>query len=320
MSTEPNRPISREAEVQTGPTGPNGRLAALRLSDIHVPGRLAISFELFPPKDEAGDVKLYEETVPALLELEPDFITCTYGAGGSTREKTLEVVTRVRRQHGIDVACHLTCVGATRSYLESYLEQIRAAGIRNIVALRGDPPRGDASFQPSADGFRYAADLVTFIRSMGDFDIAVAGYPEGHPECPSKYDDWDHCRRKVEAGADLIITQLFYDLNDFLEFDDYMKNRLGVKVPIVPGILPILSGPQIERFCGLCGAKLPDDIRRRLASFGEDRAASRAYGVELATRMCDELIRHGVPGFHFYTLNRVESTREVLQNLHLTVR
>ena len=292
----------------------------MRISQIHTAGRLAISFELFPPKDAEGESKLFGRTVPALLELEPDFMTCTYGAGGSTREKTMEVLGRIRREHGTEVAAHLTCVGATRAHLQAYLEQARREGIQSVVALRGDVPRGDSSFQPSPDGFRYARDLVSFIREQGDFDIAVAGYPEGHPECPSKYDDWDHCREKVEAGANLVITQLFYNLNDFFEFEDHLKNKLGVGVPIVPGILPILNGPQIVRFCGLCGARLPDEIRRRLESFGEDRAASRAYGVELATQMCEELIRRGVPGFHFYTLNRVESTREVLHNLRLAVR
>ena len=292
----------------------------MRISQVHAPGLLGISFELFPPKDAEGEAKLFAETVPALLELEPDFMTCTYGAGGSTRDKTIDIVTRIKREHGGEMACHLTCVGTSRQLIRECLERVSAEGIRNVVALRGDPPKGDASFAPAADGFRYARDLVAFIRQQGDFDIAVAGYPEGHPECPDKHLDWEYCRQKVEAGAKLIITQLFYDLNDYYEFDDYMKNKLGVTVPIVPGILPILSGPQIERFCGLCGAKLPAAIRERLASFGEDRAASRAYGIELATRMCEELIRYGAPGFHFYTLNRVESTREVLQNLRLAVR
>ena len=292
----------------------------MRISQIHTAGRLTISFELFPPKDAEGEHKLYDQTVPALLGLEPDFMTCTYGAGGSTQEKTMEVVAHIRHRYGTEMAAHLTCVGASREHLRSYLEQARREGIQSIVALRGDPPRGDASFKPLQDGFLHARDLVSFIRQQGDFDIAVAGYPEGHPECPSKHEDWRHCQEKVEAGANLVITQLFYDLNDFYEFEDYLRNKLGVDVPIVPGILPILSGPQIEKFCGMCGAKLPEAIRQRLDSFGEDRAASRAYGVELATRMCEDLISHGVPGFHFYTLNRVESTREVLQNLHMAVR
>lgn len=292
----------------------------MRISQIHTADRLAISFELFPPKDTEAADKLFGQTVPALLELDPDFMTCTYGAGGSTREKTMEVVARIRREHGVEMASHLTCVGATHEHITAFLDQARREGIQSIVALRGDPPRGDASFQPSPDGLRYARDLVAFIRRQGDFDIAVAGYPEGHPECPSKFDDWHHCYDKIEAGANLVITQLFYNLNDFYDFEDYLKNKLGARVPVVPGILPILSGPQIEKFCGMCGAKLPDEIRRRLASCGEDRAASRAYGVELATQMCEELIRHGVPGFHFYTLNRVESTREVLHNLHMAVR
>ncbi|HSW47066.1 MAG TPA: methylenetetrahydrofolate reductase [NAD(P)H] [Phycisphaerae bacterium] len=292
----------------------------MRISQAHTQGRFAISFELFPPKDAEGEARLFGETVPALLALEPDFMTCTYGAGGSTREKTLQIVSRIKSEHGVEVASHLTCVGGSRAYIADFLDSARQAGIENIVALRGDPPKGDAAHAPPADGFQYAGELVSFIRRRGDFDIAVAGYPEGHPECPERHLDWERCRRKVEAGANMIITQLFYDLDDFFRFDDYMKNKLGVSVPIVPGILPILSGPQIERFCGLCGAKLPRAIREKLASFGEDRAASRVYGVELATRMCEDLMRYGVPGFHFYTLNRVDSTREVLRNLRLAVR
>jgi methylenetetrahydrofolate reductase (NADPH) len=292
----------------------------LRISQAHTQGRLAISFELFPPKDTEAEAKLYETTIPALLELGPDFMTCTYGAGGGTRDKTLEVVSRIKAEHSIEMASHLTCIDGSRESIAAYLRQADNRDIRNIVALRGDPLRDNRAQEPAADGFRFASELVTFIRQQGDFDIAVAGYPEGHPECSDKHLDWQHCREKIEAGANMIITQLFYDLNDFFEFDDYMKHRLGVNVPIVPGILPILSRPQIERFCSLCGAKVPPAILQRLATFGDDRVASRAYGVELATRMCEKLIRYGVPGFHFYTLNRVESTRDILLNLRLAAR
>jgi len=289
----------------------------LRISDAHRTGKLTISFELFPPKDAEAEARLFDKTLPALQELRPDFMTCTYGAGGSTRDKTLEIVTRVKRRTGIETASHLTCVGASREEIRAYAEQALSEGIINLVALRGDPPQGDEAFQPHPDGCRYAVELVAFLKQIADFDIAVAGYPEGHPECPDKYLDWQRCREKVEAGAGLIITQLFYDLNDFYEFDDYLKNKLGVTVPVVPGILPILSGPQIRRFCGLCGAKLPKAVSDKLDSFGEDKASARAYGVELATEMCEALIRYGVPGFHFYTLNRARSTSEVLANLHL---
>lgn len=289
----------------------------MRISEVHQSGKPAISFELFPPKDDDAEAKLFEQTVPALMAMSPAFMTCTYGAGGSTQDKTLDIVARVKHQTGLETASHLTCVGASRQEIQSYLDKARSLDITNIVALRGDPPKGDPSFRPHPDGFKHAVELVRFIRRQNVFDIAVAGYPESHPECPDKHVDWQRCRDKVEAGANLIITQLFYDNQDFFEFDDYLKNKLGVTVPIVPGILPILSGPQIRRFCDLCGARLPKEIDRKLDSFGDDHAASRAYGVELATRMCEELIAHGVPGFHFYTLNRIQSTREVLRNLRL---
>lgn len=292
----------------------------MSISAAHRSEKLTISFELFPPRDTEAEARLFGTTLPALETLHPDFMTCTYGAGGTTRDKTLDVVTRVKRETGIEVACHLTCVGSSRDELRAYAERILAAGITNIVALRGDPPRGDTTFQPHPDGCRYAIELVGFLKQIADFDIAVAGYPEGHPECTDKYLDWRRCRDKVEAGASMIITQLFYNLEDFLEFDDYLKNKLDVDVPIVPGILPILSGPQIRRFCGMCGAKLPKVVSDKLDSFGDDKASARAYGVELATQMCEALIAYGVPGFHFYTLNQVRSTREVLENLRLKVR
>lgn len=292
----------------------------LKIAQAHKTGRLAVSFELFPPRDADGETHLFEVTIPALAALKPTFMTCTYGAGGSTQRKTLEIVTRVKQQTGLEAASHLTCVGASRDQLRDYLSQARENGITNIVALRGDPPKGDAEFKPHPDGLAYAVELVKLVRSMSDFDIAVAGYPEGHPECPDKHIDWQHHRDKVEAGADMIITQLFYDNRDFFEFDDYLKNKLGVKVPIVPGILPVQSGQQIRRFCNMCGAKLPEQMMRRLDELSEDKAGSRAYGVELATAMCEELIRYGVPGFHFYTLNRVHSTQEVLENLGLVPR
>lgn len=292
----------------------------MRVSEIHKTGRLAVSFELFPPRDAEAEAHLFDESLPQLLDLRPDFVTCTYGAGGSTREKTLEIVSRIKQTTTTEVASHLTCVGSSRTEIRDYLDRARAAGITNIVALRGDPPRGDETFRPHPDGFTYASELVTFIRELGGFDVAVAGYPEGHPECPDKHLDWQHHAEKINAGADLVITQLFYDTRAFFEFEDYLRSRLGLTVPIVPGILPILSGPQIKRFCGMCGAKLPPDLVRHLDSFGDDKTASRDFGIELATSMCQELMAHGVPGFHFYTLNRVHSTREVLRNLGLAGR
>ncbi len=289
----------------------------MRIADIHRRRACVISFELFPPKTPEAEQKLFERTVPELLQLRPDFLTCTYGAGGGTRESTLTIVSRIIRDFSIPAASHLTCVGASRDEIARYLDQALLNGIDNIIALRGDPPKGDATFRPHPDGYRYACELVRYVKSRGRFSVGVAGYPEGHPESSDKHADWRHCAEKVEAGADLIITQLFYDNNDFLAFEDYLRNRLGVKVPIVPGVLPILSTTQIKRFCGLCGAKLPAAVMSRLEQYADDPASCHKYGIELATQMCDELIRHGVPGIHFYVLNRSDSISEIMGNLRL---
>lgn len=299
------------------PTHSLGKVIALRIGELHRRSGLAVSFELFPPKTPDAQARLFEENIPDLLKLSPAFLTCTYGAGGSTRGQTLEIVTRIKREFEIEAASHLTCVGSSRSELAEFLEQARAGGINNIVALRGDPPRGDESFKPHPDGFKYAADLVAFIKEKGGFDLAVAGYPEGHPECLDKRVDWQRLADKVSAGADLIITQLFYDIHDYFEFQDYLRGKLNVKVPIVAGILPILSKQQIEKFCGLCGAKIPADVQARLDAYADDPASCRQYGIELATRMCEELIDAGVSGLHFYTLNRPGSTAAVMRNLKL---
>ena len=290
---------------------------SLRISDLHKSRDLVVSFELFPPRTPEAEAKLFDQAIPDMLKLEPAFFTCTYGAGGSTHDKTLEIVTRVKKTFNIDAASHLTCVGASRDELCKFLDQAKEAGVTNILALRGDPPEGDASFEPHPDGFEYAIDLIRLIESRGGFDITVAGYPQGHPECSDKYLDWDRCAAKVEAGADMIVTQLFFDNEDFFAFKDYLVNKLGVTVPIVPGVLPILSAKQIRRFCSICGAVLPDRVEKRLNELQDDNAACRQYGIDLATEMCDELIRQGVPGFHFYTLNRAASTAAVMRNLGL---
>ncbi len=289
----------------------------LRITELHRRQKLVVSFELFPPKTPELETQLFEQSVPELMKLGPAFMTCTYGAGGSTHEQTLGIVGKLRRGFGLEAASHLTCVGASRQEISEYLDRAAELGVSNIVALRGDAPKGDTSFRPHPEGFKLARELVEYIRSRSQFDIAVAGYPEGHPECSDKRLDWQRLAEKVESGADAIITQLFYDTHDYFEMREYLRNRMGVKVPIVAGVLPIMSKQQIERFCGMCGAKLPPEVHRELERYAEDHAACRQYGVELATRMCRELIEAGVDGIHFYTLNRVRSTAEVLANLGL---
>ncbi|HTY87456.1 MAG TPA: methylenetetrahydrofolate reductase [NAD(P)H] [Candidatus Acidoferrum sp.] len=276
-----------------------------------------ISFEFFPPKTEEGDRALLERQVPALLAARPDFCSVTYGAGGSTRDKTLMIVDRIQRQYGLTTLAHLTCVGHTRAQVQELLEKIRGLGCKNILALRGDPPAGGV-FQPAPGGFEFAGQLVRLIRDAGDFSIGVAGFPEGHLACPDgKQADWWHLREKVEAGADFVLTQLFFDNADYFEFREYVGGRLGVRVPLVPGIVPILSAGQITKFIQVCGAKIPPPLRTRLDQLAEDDEAAAEFGIEYATRQCQDLLRAGVPGLHFYTLNKSRSTVQVLKNLGL---
>jgi methylenetetrahydrofolate reductase (NADPH) len=291
------------------------------IRDIYASKRAArkpiISFEFFPPKTDEGDRNLLEKYIPALLVAQPDFCSVTYGAGGSTRDKTLMIVDRIQRQHGLTALAHLTCVNHTHEQVRDVLERIRALGCKNILALRGDPP-GGGEFKPTPGGFEYASQLVQFIRASGDFSIGVAGFPEGHIACKEgKHADWRHLKEKVDAGADFVLTQLFFDNADFFEFRDCVGGKLGVRAPLVPGIVPILSATQITKFTQLCGAKIPLPLRAKLEALGNDDAATTEFGIEYASRQCEELLRAGVPGLHFYTLNKSRSTIQVLKNLGL---
>jgi methylenetetrahydrofolate reductase (NADPH) len=281
-------------------------------------GRPVISFEFFPPKTPEGDIALLERTIPALAKFEPDYCSMTYGAGGSTREKSLMVVERIQRDHQLTALAHLTCVNATRAEIAEIVGQARKIGVKNILALRGDPPGGTGDFVRTEGGFEFSSELVAFLRQAGKFSIGVAGFPEGHIACgEGKQVDWDRLKQKVDAGADFVITQLFFDNADFYEFRDHLRQRLGVNVPLVPGILPILSGGQIKRFTAMCGARIPDGMMRQLEELGEDSEATAAYGIEFATEQCRDLLANGVEGIHFYTLNKVPSVAGVLKNLNL---
>ncbi|MGD1087268.1 MAG: methylenetetrahydrofolate reductase [NAD(P)H] [Verrucomicrobiota bacterium] len=289
--------------------------------DIYAAKRTAqkpvISFEFFPPKTGEGDRNLLEKQIPALLEAKPDFCSVTYGAGGSTRDKTLMIVDRIQREHGLTALAHLTCVNHTRDEVRALLEKIRALGCKNILALRGDPPNG-GEFQPTPGGFEFAGQLVKFIRESGDFSVGVAGFPEGHTACKNgKHADWRHLKEKVDAGADFVLTQLFFDNADYFEFHDFVSVKLGLRVPLVPGIIPFLSATQIVKFTQLCGAKIPPLLRAKLDELGGNDEAAAEFGIEYATRQCEELLRARVPGLHFYTLNKARSTVQVLKNLGL---
>ena len=276
-----------------------------------------ISFEFFPPKTDEGDRALLEKQIPALLAAKPDFCSVTYGAGGSTREKTLQIVDRVQRQHGLAALAHLTCVNHTREEVRALLEKVRALNCKNILALRGDPP-GGGEFQATPGGFEFSSELVNFIREQGNFSTGVAGFPEGHIACKAgKHADWQHLKEKVEAGADFVVTQLFFDNADYFEFRDHVAGKLGVRVPLVPGVVSILSATQITKFTQMCGAKIPPALRTQLDALGTDDEAAMKFGIEYATRQCAELLRAGVPGLHFYTLNKAPATVQVLKNLGL---
>jgi len=280
-------------------------------------GRPVISFEFFPPKTDEGDRTLLEKTLPALRDMHPDYCSVTYGAGGSTRDKTLQIVERIQGQHGLTAVAHLTCVCATRDQLRELLGQIHALGVKNLLALRGDSP-GGGEFQVTPGGFEFASQLVRFAREQGDFCIGVAGFPEGHIACKAgKHADWQHLKEKVDAGADFVLTQLFFDNADFLEFRDHLTRKLGMAVPIVPGVVSILSTNQIKKFTAMCGARIPAPLAGRLEALGDDDAAAAEFGIEYATRQCEELLRAGVPGIHFYTLNKAQATVRILKNLGL---
>ena len=280
-------------------------------------GKPVISFEFFPPKTEEGERAFFEKSVPALAALNPDYCSVTYGAGGSTREKTLSIVERIQSQHQLTAMMHLTCVSSTAQQISEVLAEARKRGIKNVLALRGDPPGGNGEFQKTEGGFEFSYQLIEFIRSQDGFSIGAAGFPEGHIACKGgKQTDWQHLKRKVDAGAEFILTQLFFNNEDFFEFRDYVR-KLGVTVPIVPGIIPILSAAQIKKFTSLCGAKLPAELLSDLEKYADNDDACIEFGIDYATRQCKELLGCGVPGLHFYTLNKARSTTGVLKNLGL---
>lgn len=280
--------------------------------------RPVISFEFFTPKTDEGEENFFTRTMPGLAALRPDYCSVTYGAGGSTQDRTFSMVRRIQTHFGIPCMAHLTCVGSSREAIAGLLREAQADGIQNILALRGDPPEGATAFEPAPGGFRYASELVDVIREVGGFSIGVAGFPEGHLEAKDGREaDWRRLQAKIERGADFVLTQLFFDNEFFHRFRAHLTGQLGVTVPLVPGIIPILSARQIRRFTALCGASIPDALGRRLEELAGDDAAAAAFGVEFAAAQGADLLRAGAPGLHFYTLNKVASTRAILERLGL---
>jgi methylenetetrahydrofolate reductase (NADPH) len=273
----------------------------------------SFSFEFFPPKDNEGFDKLFT-TITQLKPCQPTYVSVTFGAGGSTRTKTIDLVGRIKNEIGLESMAHLTCVGSDKEYIAAILDTLRAQGIQNILALRGDPPQGQEKFEKPENGFAYANELVAFIRANYDFCIGVAGYPEGHIECPDKKADLDHLKRKVDAGADFIVTQLFFDNRYYFDFIDRAQN-LGIQVPIIPGIMPILNVKQVQRFTKMCGSTIPAALMKRLDAVQDDPETVRQLGIDHATEQCERLLQEGAPGIHFYTLNRSNATLKILESL-----
>ena len=270
---------------------------------------MAHSVEFFPPKNAAGEERL-RETIRVLKALKPEYASVTYGAGGSTRERTFATVAMIRQEYDLEAVPHLSCIGSTEEGIREILEAYRAQGVQKIVALRGDLPEG----MSNPGHFEYAADLVTFIHQFGGFDIYVAGYPEIHPRAISAPDDLQHLVEKVRAGADSIITQYFYNPDAYWQLQEDLHKR-GVDVPIVVGVMPITNFEQITRFSAMCGAELPQYLRRRMEACGDDLQSQTEFGIELLSRQCESLLSQGAPSLHFYTLNQHEATAAIWQNL-----
>ncbi len=274
-----------------------------------------VSFEFFPPGSPAMEKTLWQ-SVERLAPLAPRFVSVTYGADGSTRDRTHNIVSRIARDTPLNGAPHLTCVGASRADVQEVARDYWQEGVRHIVALRGDPPKGSETYTPHPDGYEYAVDLVRGLREVADFEISVAAYPESHPEAPSADFDLDNLKRKVDAGATRAITQLFFDADLYLRFRDRCV-KAGIEVPIVPGILPINKFAQVERFAGLCGASLPDWLRERFDGLDSDDETRRLIAANTAIELVTRLQREGVEDFHFYTLNRAEQTYAICYALGL---
>jgi len=285
----------------------------MKIIDVLKQDKPAFSFEFFPPKDNDGFDKLFE-TIDNLKPLNPAFVSVTYGAGGSTRSKTIDLVGRIKKEIGLESMAHLTCVGHNSDEILNVLECIQKQNVDNVLALRGDPPAGEINFTKPNNGFGYAVELVQFICERFSFCIGVAGYPEGHPESSNREEDLFHLKKKVLAGASFIVTQLFFDNKYYFDFVASLR-KIGVDVPVIPGIMPIVNLKQIKRFTKMCGATIPHDLMVRLEEVQDDPESVCQIGIDHAANQCRKLLMHGAPGIHFYTLNRSRATLSVLERL-----
>ena len=287
----------------------------MKLADLYARPGLTLSVEFFPPKTEKGEENLFNE-IEIIKRVKPSFYSVTYGAGGSTREKTVDLVDTIHSGCGLEVMCHLTVIGQSKDEARAVLKRLKEKGIENLLALGGDPPQGMTDWQPHPDGFHHAIELVREAITLGGFSVAVAGFPEVHPRAVSRDSDLKFLKEKVDAGAAAILTQLFFANDDFFRFADDLR-KLGVTVPIIPGILPILSASQVRRFTSLCGSKIPSALEQQLVKVESDDAAAVELGIEYATRQCEGLIQYGVRGLHFYSLNKAYSLVAICKNLAL---
>jgi len=280
----------------------------MRIAELYRQERPVFSFEFFPPKTDSGYEAPYAPVL-ALKRLNPDFVSVTWGAGGSTRQKTVEIVVRIQQEIGLTAMAHLSCIGSTPDQITQTLGQLTAGGIENILALGGDRP---PEYEPPPGAFTYANELASFIRTQSDFCLGGACYPETHPLAPDFETDLRNLKRKVDAGVDFLITQLYFDNADFFAFEKKAR-AIGIDIPIVPGIMPILNAKSIRRMTSLSGARIPDELQAKLTEVENDDVATRKVGVEWATLQCRELLDKGAPGIHFYTLNRSTATRAIYQ-------
>jgi methylenetetrahydrofolate reductase (NADPH) len=287
----------------------------MRINELLGGDEPTFSFEFFPPKTAAGEEN-FERALQELAPLEPSFVSVTYGAGGTTREKTVETVRHIKEHHGLEAMAHFTCVGATTEELRTTLEEIRAAGIDNVLALRGDPPQGESEWTASEGGLEYSHQLVSLLREDYDFAVAAACFPETHIHATSPEDDLRYLKHKVDAGVDYLITQLFFDNELYFDFVERAR-AIGITVPIIPGVMPITGYGQIARITSLCGATMPEHVLAELDARKDDAEAVAEFGVSYATMQCADLLAKGAPGIHFCTLNRSPATRAILSALRL---
>lgn len=288
-----------------------------KISDILKTKKYTYSFELFPPKTKQGYQNLLN-TIGELAELKPDFISCTYGAGGGSRDKTLDIVETLEKKYNITGLAHLTCVLNTKEQIREILGEIKSRGIQNVLALRGDPPADQPDWQPNEDNFKYSSQLCQAMRDdFGDyFGIGVAGFPEGHILCPDRDKDAQYLKMKMDAGADFVITQIYFDNKDYFEYVKRLRS-IGVNVPVLPGIIPITNYQSLQRFCGLCGATITNEVKSIFEPIADDSEATLQAGIDFAIKQCKELLANGAPGIHFYSLNKLSPCDQILQAIRI---